>query len=260
MEEGVEEPESTGDARDRARVDAAAVAQAADGAGQATATAHTTPEELAESTDPTAGSGARRTAVLGRPYTRLLTLAWIPLVASAISVVLSLTSIYISTRQPEVLMLLPDVIRAVGGHASGGSYVYLQPTFVSTGANERVEVIRDMRLTLDPVGADAPVPLTWTEQVELVGDGGELSYRHLADAVPLLIGPRNAAGPISLFQAPTGWYVAAGAYDATLTAARVVGSDPLVAHFQFTIPPADLGILEDTTQERFMTYPITAQQ
>jgi hypothetical protein len=256
-EDGAGAPESAGDTQARARADAIAVTQAA----HSSASAPADPKAAAESTaDPTADSWARRTAVLGRPYTRLLTLAWIPLVASAISVVLSLTSIFISTRQPEVLMLLPDVIRVAGGHASGGSYVYLQPTFVSTGANERVEVIGDLQLTLEPVGAGPAVTLPWTEQVELVGDGGELSYRHAADAVPLLIGPRNAAGPIGLFRAPAGWYVDAGTYDATLTASRVVGTDPLVARFRFSIPPADLGILDDVTQERFVTYPIAAQQ
>jgi hypothetical protein len=252
--------EAAGTADAQGRGDAASVAQAVDDAAQAQAADDAAQAPAAGPDDPTMDSRARRRAVLGRPYTRLLTLAWIPLVASAISVVLSLTSIYISTRQPEVLMLLPEVIRVAGGRVTGGSYAYLQPTFVSTGANERVEVIRDVQLTLAPVDAGDPAQLTWKEQVELVGEGGELSYRHLADAVPLLVGPRNAAGPIGLFQAPAGWFLEAGTYDATLTAARVVGTDPLVAHFRFSIPPADLAILDDTTRERFVTYPITAEQ
>ena len=156
---------------------------------------------------------------------RALSLAWIPLVASAISVVLSVASIYISTRQPEVLMLLPDVVRVAGGHASGASYVYLQPAFVSTGANERIEVIEDMSLALEPVDGTAPATtLRWKEQVSLVDDNGTVSYRYQADAIPLLVGPRSAANPIALFEAPAGWFVEAGTYDATLTANRVVGT------------------------------------
>ena len=112
-------------------------------------------------------------------------------------------------------MLLPEVVRVAGGHETGASYVYLQPVFVSTGANERVEVIRDMQLSLEPAGGGATGQLEWKEQMELVGDGGPLSYRHVADAVPLLVGPRSAANPLSLFQAPQGWFVGAGTYDAT---------------------------------------------
>ena len=51
-------------------------------------------------------------------------------------------------------MLLPDVVRVAGGHASGSSYLYLQPAFVSTGTNERIEVIEDMALTLEPIDGD----------------------------------------------------------------------------------------------------------
>jgi hypothetical protein len=199
------------------------------------------------------------TAAMRGPLMRALSLAWVPLVASAISVVLSVASIYISTRQPEVLMLLPDVVRVAGGHASGSSYLYLQPSFVSTGTNERIEVIEDMTLTLQPVdGSAPPTTLDWKEQVALVDDGGTVSYRYQADAVPLLIGPRSAANPIALFEAPEGWFIEAGTYAATLTAERVVGSDPLVGRFPLTIPPGDLVVL-DEVPERYMAYPVSVQ-
>jgi len=197
------------------------------------------------------------TAALRGPIMRALSLTWIPLVASAISVVLSLASIYISTRQPEVLMLLPDVVRVAGGHATGASYLYVQPAFVSTGANERIEVIEDMALQLEPVdGAGPATTLEWKQQVALVDEGGTVSYRYEADAVPLLVGPRSAANPIALFEAPSGWFVGAGTYHATLTASRVVGSDPLVGRFRITIAPEDLDELDDVP-ERYIVYPVT---
>lgn len=193
---------------------------------------------------------------------RALSLAWIPLVASAISVVLSLASIYISTRQPEVLMLLPDVVRVAGGHASGASYIYLQPAFVSTGTNDRIEVVSDMTLALQPVDSPsaAVTTLRWKEQVALVGGaGGELGYQYLADAVPLLISPKAAANPVGLFEAPPGWFIDAGAYAATLTASRIVGESPLVGRFRFTISPSDLDVLDDVGPERFLAYPVTPE-
>jgi hypothetical protein len=77
-------------------------------------------------------------------------LSRVPLVAATISLILSVASIYISTRQQDVLLIMPNVVRLAGGHATGFSYVYLQPAFVSTGNNDRVEVIRDMTLTVRP--------------------------------------------------------------------------------------------------------------
>ena len=87
---------------------------------------------------------------LRRPAMAIVTFAWLPLVASGLAVVLSLASIYVSTREPEVVVILPEIVRLVGGRQTGASYVYLQPAFVSTGVNDRVEVISDMSLDVTP--------------------------------------------------------------------------------------------------------------
>ena len=142
-----------------------------------------------------------------RPARAIVSLSWVPLVASALAVVLSLASIYVSTREPEVVAILPDVVRLVGGRQSGSSYVYLQPAFVSTGVNDRVEVIADMVLLVERADGSESATMSWQEQASLVTDAeGALSYRYAADAVPLLVGPRSAATPLALFQAPAGWF------------------------------------------------------
>ena len=188
---------------------------------------------------------------------RVLRLSWVPLTAALLSLVLSLTSIYVSTRQPEVLLILPDVVRLAGGRASGGSYAYLQPAFVSTGNNDRVEVVRDMTLMAQRDGAE-PVELRWVEQVKFVNaaSGGGLDYQHEADAAPLLISPKTAAAPIGLFKAPGGWFFEPGTYRFTLEADRVVANEQMRASFSVTIRPEDAAILAETAPERFITYPL----
>jgi len=194
---------------------------------------------------------------LRRALPSILRLRWVPLTAALLSLVLSLTSIYVSTRQPEVLLILPDVVRIAGGHKTGASYLYLQPAFVSTGNNDRVEVIRGMRLTAQHDGGSAPVELAWREQVRFVTNAaGTLEYQHDADAVPLLISPRTAAAPIALFQAPAGWFVDAGTYRFTLIGERVVGGDEMRADFSVTVRAEDAPVLAETSPERFITYPI----
>jgi hypothetical protein len=171
--------------------------------------------------------------------------------------ILSVTSVYIATREPDVVLVLPDTVRLVGGRTTGGSYLYLQPAFVSTGNNDRVEVIRDMRVTATPDDGGESATLDWQEQVDLVtGEDGTLSYRYVGDAVPLAISSRSTAAPVALFQAPKGWFLRATGYRFTLVADRVVTTEPLTGSFQVTIAPADLEVLDAPGPERFLAYRI----
>ena len=194
---------------------------------------------------------------LRRPARGLVTFAWLPLLASGLAVVLSVASIYVSTREPEVVVILPEIVRLVGGTQSGASYVYLQPAFVSTGVNDRVEVISDMSLEVAPRDGSPSVEMEWASQATLETDeNGVLSYRYEADAVPLLVGPRTAASPLSLFQAPTGWFFGEGTYAFTLKAERVVVDAPLSATFAVTIDSDDLAELTSSESDRFLGFRI----
>lgn len=171
---------------------------------------------------------------------------------------LSGTAIFISLQQPEVILILPDQIRVAQGRESGSAYVYLQPAFVSTGRNERIEVIRGMELEVTRAG-EASVGFAWNQQLRLVSDRetGGLNYEYVADAVPLLISPRDAAAPLSLFDALDGWFFAPGDYTFRLVAERVVTGQPLSDEFTLTIGEQDIVFLEQPGPERFLTFPIS---
>ncbi len=196
----------------------------------------------------------------GRELTRsFLTLRWVPLTAALLSLPISAAALWLSVQQPEVLVILPDQIRVVQGRQSGSAYVYLQPSFVSTGRNERVEVIRGMTLdATPPAGAGEAATFEWNQQLRLVSDPatGGLSYEYLADAVPLLVGPRSAASPLSLFDAPEGWHFGPGTYAFTLTAERVVTGDQLRATFHLTLTEDNIAFLDSPGQEQFLALPI----
>jgi hypothetical protein len=182
----------------------------------------------------------------------------VPLVASLTSLVLSISSIIISTRDPAVTILVPDQIRFVQGERIGLAYAYLQPTFVSRGENDRVEVIRDMRLQITPTSGEETVTFGWDEVGQLTFDPGDesLTYEYLADAVPLLIAPDSAENPLSLFQGPAGWFLEAGTYRVELIADRVVASAPLMAAFEITLGEADVDFLNDADGGQFLSLPI----
>jgi len=205
--------------------------------------------------------GRRRLAGHGREvferFERFVTLRWVPLTAALLSLPLSAAAIFLSLQQPELILILPDQIRVAQGRESGSAYVYLQPAFVSTGRNERIEVIRDMALEVTPPVGDM-ASFEWDQQLRLVSDPdtGGLRYEYVADAVPLLVSPREASAPLSLFDAPDGWFFQPGEYTFSLLADRVVTGQPLTGEFSLTITAENVAFLDQPGPERFLTFPI----
>lgn len=186
---------------------------------------------------------------------RFISLRWVPLTAALLSLTLSVVAIYTSTQQPSVSLLMPSQVRIAQGRSTGGAYLYLQPAFVNTAQNNRVEVIRDMTLhATGPATAD----FTWTQQLRLVTDAasGELSYQYVGDAVPLVVSPSNAASPLALFEAPHGWFFAPGSYQFTLTADRVVAGSALSATFSVTLTADNVVFLDQPGPDMFLTLPV----
>lgn len=202
--------------------------------------------------------GRRRLSEHGREiFQRFVTLRWVPLTAALLSLPLSAAAIFLSLQQPELIVIMPDQIRVAQGRESGSAYVYLQPAFVSTGRNERIEVIRDMVLEVtSPTGE--LTSFEWDQQLRLVSDPetGGLRYEYVADAVPLLVSPRDAAAPLSLFDARDGWFFQPGEYTFRLVADRVVTGQPLSAEFRLTISAENVAFLDQPGPERFLTFPI----
>jgi hypothetical protein len=193
---------------------------------------------------------------------RLVSFAWVPITASLVSLVLSVTNLVAANRDPEVLIVPPQQIRVAQGEDFGFAYIYAQPAFVHTGQNDRIEVIHDMLLRVIPAGGGTAVEFKWDEQAELVYDTASksLNYRYVADAVPLLISPRNAQVPLAVFNGPQGWYFKPGTHRVTLVAHRVVHSAPIEAMFEFTMAERDVEILSSSRGHRFLAFPARKPQ
>lgn len=208
------------------------------------------PQEAAVKREPPARLAKR--ARIG--LLRFLSLRWVPLTAALLSLSLSVVAIYTATQQPSVTLLMPDQVRVAQGRSSGAAYLYLQPAFVNTAQNNRVEVISDMSLR---VAGPATADFTWTQQLRLTTDAsGGLTYQYVGDAVPLVVSPSNAASPLGLFEAPRGWFFGPGTYQFTLTADRVVASSPLTAEFDVTLSQADIDTLDQPGPDKFLEFDI----
>ena len=192
-------------------------------------------------------------ADVGRRVLSFLTLSWVPLAGATLSLILSVTSIIVSTREPEVVLIVPEVVRVAQGEDYGFAYMYVQPALVSTGQNDRVEVIRDLSLLVEPEDGGESATFEWDEQARLVPDeDGELTYQYVADALPLLVSPRSAQAPFCVFNGPDGWYFEAGTYRLTIEAQRVVASTPLRGSFEITLTEDEVATLNRSGGNRFV--------
>lgn len=191
----------------------------------------------------------------------VLGLAWVPLTASLVSLILSIGSIVIATRDPAVVLILPDQVRLAQGEGSGGTIAYVQATLVSTGNNDRVEVVRDLRLFVTPVAGGEAQEFAWDETGRLLFDGEtqRLSYEYVSDAGPLLITPREAQSPLALFLGPSGWLFEPGTYEVRLVADRIVAADALEATFELGLTADDVDFLNQSGGTEFLTIPIEAE-
>ena len=157
------------------------------------------------------------------------------------------------------MLLLPDLARVAQGEDYGRAYLYLQPTFVSSGSNDRVEVIGDMALLVEPAAGGETVEFSWDEQAQFVDDDPDeegLGYKYAADAVPLLISPRAAQSPIGLFNAPRGFYFVPGTYHFTLRATRMVAAAPLEAVFEVSFAADQIEFLNEANGSLFLAFEV----
>jgi len=145
------------------------------------------------------GTQRDASARLRQGVRRGLTLAWVPLVAS---------------------------VRLAQGDAVRSAVAYLQATLVSTGDNDREEVIRDLRLLVTPLAGGEPIEFGWDEtgRLDYDADTQRLSYAYVADAGPMLITPSQAQSPLALFQGPPDWSFEPGRYELRLL--RIAWSPP----------------------------------
>jgi hypothetical protein len=181
-------------------------------------------------------------------------LIWAPFAMSLVSFAISMYTFFVATGQPEVMVVMPRQVRvAQGGQA--GAYVYLQPGLIHTGENDRVEVILNLKLRIQPVQGVPPAEFAWDEQGNwtYTPNTQELTWTFVADAAPLLVSPKSAQLPTLLFIGPQDWAFQPGSYRLTLIAERAVNRRPLERSITITLTPEQIDSLNAAAGQRFIT-------
>lgn len=144
--------------------------------------------------------------------------------------------------------------------AANFSQIYLEPSFVSTGYNDRLDVITNIKLRAEVLaGQSSSADFIWAE----IGgwnydtEQNNLTYVHLSLKRALLVSPSNPQLPVLLFQGPLGWNFNAGDYKITITAERAVGKTPLQSIVTATFAEDALNVVNDSKGDLFRSFPIT---
>ncbi len=189
----------------------------------------------------------------GRAFARIpiWLVVLIPTLISIAALVVAILGYLSVTEEPEVHMILPPVVRMSQGGAA--PILYVQPRFVSTGRNSRIDVITDVSVRADPMNGGVGADFTWQEEGAWTFDptAKELTYIYLADAGPLMVSPSNPQYPVGLFVGPADWKFQAGDYRITINATRAVGSDPLTGAFTVTFTADGISTINDSQGARF---------
>jgi hypothetical protein len=158
----------------------------------------------------------------------------IPVAVALLSLGVSLFTLFEARQAPTVVLTMPAVVRLSQGQDA--AWLYLQPLFVNTSSNTRVEVISDLSVTVQPDGGQpASFRLDELGTWEYDSATGYLNWAFVSDPAPLVVGPTAPQYPIGLFIAPPSWYWSAGRYELTVTATRAVGGAPLRGQVTLTL-------------------------
>ena len=184
--------------------------------------------------------------------------AWVSVITAVVSLVISLYTLVVTTTRPELLLIMPNQVRITQG-GNSGPYLYLQPTFVSTGLSERIEVIRWIRVEVARVdGAGEPVEFGWDEQGEWVNDPETMFFNWVftEDAGPFPVSARDAQHSMGLFIGPREWLFEPGRYRITLTAERIAVDEPLIGSVEVELGAEQLEYINQSQGNQFLIFTV----
>lgn len=184
--------------------------------------------------------------------------AWVPIVTAIVSLIISLYTFVVTTDDPDVRLILPEVVRIAQGGADG-PYLYIEPIFIGAGLSDRIEVITDVHIRVEPANQlGGGVEFTWDEQGAWVFDANtqSLSWAFTGDAGAFLVSAKSAQQFTGLFIGPADWLFAPGRYRITLVADRATTRVPLSRSFEVDLLQEDIEFLNQSEGTRFLTFSV----
>ncbi|MFI1537735.1 hypothetical protein [Streptomyces anandii] len=166
---------------------------------------------------------------------------------SVLALGISLWNVFELRRSPSVDVSLPHLIRLEKvGH---GVRLYVQPTVSTRFKSDKVEVIRDARLKLAPVGSISSTKTPtfyWRQSVQWSYDPSTdtVNNNWSSDPAPFIVSQDKPQQPSFEFRAQN-WMYQAGQYDGALELHREGGNAPLIKKFCLIISKSAVNELQN---------------
>ncbi|MFD9321088.1 hypothetical protein ACFWDQ_26045 [Streptomyces sp. NPDC060053] len=162
---------------------------------------------------------------------------WAATLAAVVALAFSIYNFAEIQKKPRIDVTLPHLLRA--GPVDHGTIFQIQPTVSTRFKTQDVEVIRDARLQLTPVGSisslDKPT-FYWHETGTYVYDfaSDQVNYTWSSDPAPFIISQDKPQQPTLVFWADN-WTFQPGQYEGSLQLSRSANHDPLIEKFCVTV-------------------------
>lgn len=189
---------------------------------------------------------------------------WVPFSIALVSFVVSMYTFIITQREPVVDLVLPQQMRLSVNwtRAEPFSVALFQPTLLSAGPSQQVEVVQDMTLTLHPTARPTDThTIEWQEVGRLYTDSatGTINYEWIADPAPLLLTRESAESPLGAYYGDNALVWWPGEWKAVVRAVRAEGKPDLVARFSFDISQEQFDLLRSGAQS-YVSVALIASQ
>ncbi|MFI7298572.1 hypothetical protein [Streptomyces sp. NPDC050121] len=162
---------------------------------------------------------------------------WAATLAAVVALALSIYNFTEAQKKPRIDVSLPHLLRT--GPVENGTVFQIQPTVSTRFKTQDVEVIRDARLQLTPVGSISPQKkpiFYWHETGTYVYDFGsdQVNYSWSSDPAPFIVSQDKPQQPTLVFWADN-WRFEPGQYEGSLQLSRSGNHSPLVRKFCLTV-------------------------
>lgn len=158
---------------------------------------------------------------------------WAATLAAVVALAFSIYNFTEIQQKPRIDATLPHLLRT--GPVDNGTAFQIQPTVSTRFKTQNVEVIRDARLQLTPIGPISSLrkpTFYWHETGTYTYDfaSDQVNYHWTSDPAPLIVSQDKPQQPTLVFWADN-WTFRSGQYEGSLQLSRSGNSSPLTEKF-----------------------------
>lgn len=184
---------------------------------------------------------------------------WIALAASAVSLIISGATFFLTQRRPNIRLVLPLRLR-LAVHPKGDAWLYMQPILVNVGRSTRADVLDDIRLELtEPNGTSRHLEYIETSKTVWDSERREVHVEYAHEAAPVIVAQNAVRSDMLTFKTTTQSSFAAGKYSGILYARSVASSKLLQARFTVIIEEHHVSTWRESDGRRFAMLSVARQ-